>query len=91
MAEREKSFIPGVVLIVIGLFFLFNELNIFHFRWRHLYPILMLGGSLLFFASMLTKKDKGAIFPASVFLILGLFFLMRNFDIFAIVKNKGIL
>jgi len=83
MAEREKSFIPGIVLIIIGAVFLFNELNIFHFRWRHLYPILMLGGSALFFTSMLTKKEKGSIFPASVLLILGLFFALRNFDIFS--------
>ncbi len=83
MATREKSYIPGLVLIIVGTVFLFNELNIFHFRWRDLYPILMLGGSALFFASMLTKKEKGAIFPASVLLILGLFFLMRNFDIFS--------
>ncbi len=83
MAKREKSYIPGVVLIIIGTLFLFNELNIFNFRWRHLYPILMLGGSVLFLASMLTKKEKGAIFPATVLLILGLFFLLRNFDIFS--------
>lgn len=84
MAEREKSFIPGIVLIIIGTVFLFNELNIFYFRWRHLYPLLMLGGSALFFTSMFTKKEKGAIFPASVLLILGLFFFMRNFDIFSL-------
>ena len=83
MAERERSYIPGVVLIIIGTLFLFNELNIFTFRWRYLYPILMLGGGALFFASMLAKKEKGAIFPATVLLILGLFFLTRNFDIFS--------
>ncbi|TDI96460.1 MAG: hypothetical protein E2O76_11850 [Caldithrix sp.] len=83
MAEREKSFIPGAVLIIIGVVFLFNELNIFNFRWRYLYPILMLGGSALFFVSMFTKKEKGAIFPATVLLILGLFFALRNFDIFS--------
>lgn len=81
MAEREKSFIPGVVLIVVGLVFLLNELDVIYFRWGHLYPILMLAGSALFFSSMLTKKEKGAVFPATVLLVLGLFFFLRNFDV----------
>jgi len=75
MAKREKSYIPGVVLIIIGTLFLFNELNIFNFRWRHLYPILMLGGSVLFLASMLTKKRERRYFSCHCSFDIGVVFL----------------
>ncbi|MFQ5676439.1 MAG: LiaI-LiaF-like domain-containing protein [bacterium] len=60
-----------------------DELDVIYFRWRHLFPILLLTGSALFFASMASKKEKGAVFPATALLVLGLFFLLRNFDIFS--------
>jgi len=82
MAEKEKSIIPGALLILVGLFLLLHQLDLVYLRWRHLYPILMLGFSALFFASIIYKRDKGAIFPGMVLLVLGLFFFLRNFDFF---------
>lgn len=80
MEKREKSFIPGVILIVIGSYFLLNRLGLFYLRWRSVYPIILLAVGALFLVAIFTKKDKGAAFPATVLLVLGLFFFLRNFD-----------
>ncbi len=84
MNQREKSFIPGIVLIAIGVFFLLHRLDIFYFRWSHLYPLILLGAGVLFFISIFTKNEKGSAFPATVLLVLGLFFLVRNYNYFSI-------
>lgn len=83
MAHKEKSFVPGLVLIAIGLILLFHQLDIFYFRWRFVYPLILLGLSAMFFVPMLSKKDRSAVFPATILLVLGLFFFIRNFDLFA--------
>lgn len=82
MAEKEKSIMPGVVLILIGLVLLLRQLGVVDLRWRYLYPIVLLCLGILFLVSMFTKGDKGAIFPATVLLVLGLFFILRNFALF---------
>ena len=43
MAERNRSFIPGALLILIGVLFLLRELDLFDLRWRQFYPLLLLG------------------------------------------------
>ncbi|MFQ5769222.1 MAG: LiaI-LiaF-like domain-containing protein [bacterium] len=83
MAKGEKSLIPGVLLIIVGVFFLLNQLDLFYFRWRHFYPIILLGLGALFFISIFTKNEKGSAFPATIFLVLGFFFLLRNFGYFS--------
>lgn len=80
MAEKEKSIIPGALLVLIGVFLLLQQLGVLNLRFRHFFPIAMLGLSALFFISLLNKKDKGAVFPATVLLVLGLYFLVRNFE-----------
>ncbi|NIR51432.1 hypothetical protein GWO43_22905, partial [candidate division KSB1 bacterium] len=81
MANRERSLIPGVILILLGLYFLLDRLNVFYFRWEYLYPLILLGLGVLFLVAIFTKKDKGAAFPATILLILGLFFFLRNYGL----------
>ncbi|MFQ5640281.1 MAG: LiaI-LiaF-like domain-containing protein [bacterium] len=81
MEKREKSFTPGVILIVIGLYFLLDQLNLFHFSWREIFPVALLLLGSLFLVSIFTRKDKSAAFPATVLLVLGAFYFLRNFDL----------
>ena len=83
MSEKGKSLIPGALLVVIGLFLLLNRLDVFDFRWRHFYPIVLLAMGVLFILSALTKSEKGGVFPGAMFLVLGCFFLFRNYDLFS--------
>lgn len=83
MSEKGKSLIPGALLVVIGLFLLLNRLDVFDFRWRHFYPIVMVAMGALFFISALRKSDRAGAFPGAMFLVLGLFFFFRNYDLFS--------
>lgn len=84
MTERERSHIPGIILIVIGTILLLHQLDLIYLRWRHIYPIILLAFGVLFFVSTVTKKDKGAAFPATVLMVLGLFFFLRNYSYFSV-------
>ena len=82
MAKASKSLFPGIILISIGAIFLLNQLDVFYFRWWHLYPLVLLALAALFFFSVFTKNQKGAVFPGTVLLSLGLFFFLRNYGYF---------
>ena len=82
MPDKQKSIVPGVVLIIIGGYLLLNQLGVFYFRWRYFYPIAMLALSALFFISIYVKNERRHAFPATALLILGLFFFIRNFNLF---------
>ena len=80
MEKRERSFVPGIVLIVIGFYFLLKQLGVFfYFRMYQIYPIGLIVLGAFFLVLVFTKKDKGAAFAATVFLVLGVFFFLRNF------------
>ncbi|MFQ6114727.1 MAG: LiaI-LiaF-like domain-containing protein [bacterium] len=84
MAEREKSYVPGIILIVMGVILLLHQLDFIFLRWRHIFPIILLALGVFFLISTVTRKDKGAAFPATVLLVLGLFFFFRNFAYFSV-------
>ncbi len=84
MAKASKSLFPGIILISIGAIFLLNQLDVFYFRWWHLYPLVLLALGALFFFSVFTKNQKSAAFPGTVLLSLGLFFFLRNYGYFAL-------
>lgn len=84
MAEREKSYIPGILLIVVGVLLLLYQLDVLYLRWSKIYPVGLLILGVLFFVSIMTRKDKGAAFPATVLIVLGLFFFLRNYGYFSL-------
>ncbi len=83
MATKEKSYIPGVVLILIGAYLLLQGLDIISFRWHHLYPLILLAIGAYLLIPVFSRKDTGAAFPATFLLVLGLFFFFRNYDFFS--------
>ncbi len=84
MAEKDRSILPGIVLILIGVVFLLQQLDVFYFRWRHIYPVILLAFGALFAVAIFTKGDRGAAFPATVLIVLGVFFVFRNFELFSV-------
>ncbi len=83
MSQRNKSIVPGVVLICVGVILLLRKFGILYLHWRHIYPIVMLGLGLGLFYSAIGRKDRGSAFPGAILLVLGAFFLLRNFQIFS--------
>ncbi len=83
MSEKRKSLIPGALLIVVGIILLLRQIDLLYVSWRQLYPFLLLGIGVLFSVSCFARQDKGAAFPAGMFVVLGLFFVLRNFGIFS--------
>lgn len=83
MAQSTKSYTPGVVLIATGFFLLLWQLGVLEVSVRELTPILLIALGCWFFYSAAAKKDRGAVFPGTIFLVLGLFFAVRNYGLFA--------
>ena len=81
MSTHKHSIWPGLILIIIGALLLIHKLTPYSFGWYELYPLILIGLGLLFFASIVHKRDKGAVFPGTIVLLLGLFFFLRNYDI----------
>jgi len=81
MADKKGSLIPGVLLILIGLWFLARRFIFFTSHWMQIYPLM-----LLFFAGFLIIETfrghrSGALFWGITFFFIGLFFLFRNYGI----------
>jgi phage shock protein PspC (stress-responsive transcriptional regulator) len=56
-ATRGPSFLPGVILIGLGLIFLFNRL-FFWFDFRYIWPLVLVGiGVVLIFHSVKPRKE----------------------------------
>ncbi len=83
MADKDRSVVPGVVLIVVGAYLLLREFGVIHLRWQHVYPVLMLGVGALLIVPVVRNRDSGPAFPATLLIVLGTFFLLRNYDILA--------
>ncbi len=84
MTEIKKaSIFPGLFLIFLGAILLLNKLVPDAINWRHVYPIILAGLGLWMLVAAFTnrKPDKGGVFPGTLLLFFGLFFLLRNFDL----------
>ena len=79
MEKRDKSLVPGIVLIAVGLLFLLHQMDVFYFRWRYIYPLGLLALGAVCLVSVFSKNQRSAAFPAGMFLSLGLFFFLRNY------------
>ena len=82
MPDKKSSIVPGALMIIVGGLLLLHRLDLIYLRWRDTYPLIMLGLSVWLFISAFSKEDKGQVFPATILLILGAFFFMRNFNLF---------
>jgi len=67
----------GFALVLIGLLFLLSSLDLWRFHWSQFLIII----GLFFCAAAFTSHDRGPIFPGSIILLIGLFFLLRHNDL----------
>ena len=63
----------GWILIAIGLFFLLQYILEWEFYWA---VVLMVLGAVLFVHASITRNHRG-VFPGTLLLLLGLFFLLK--------------
>ena len=80
MNKRSYSAILGVILILFGGLLLLDEWNVLDFTWDQTYPLFMLAIGVLSFISA-SKGNKSAAFWGTLFLLTGLFYLLRNADL----------
>ena len=81
MSTRRGSLVPGLVLVGLGLVLLVNRLEWAEVRWYHIYPLILLAIGLGSAYSIRGRGNRQGIFPAVFFLSLGVFFVLRNYDI----------
>ncbi len=80
MFRQSKSIVPGIILILIGLYFLADRLDWPLPDFFEIYPFLFL---LLALASATRIRGWGrreGVFGAVFFLTLSAFFILRNYD-----------
>ncbi len=80
MTKQKNSLVPGIILILIGLYFLANRLDWPIPDFFEIYPFIFL---LLAIASATRIRGLGqrdGVFGTFFFLTLGLFFILRNYD-----------
>jgi hypothetical protein len=81
MKNRRGSLVGGLILILIGGAMLAERLHVWLPAWEDLYPFIFI---LLGLASAYRIRGRGyrdGVFGAVFFLSLGVFFLLRNFDV----------
>ncbi len=78
MSSERRSIIPGVLLVAIGGLILLNKLDVFEFRFRDIFHYAIIALGIWFFYKLLVRNQRGAAFPATFFILLGLFFLFRQ-------------
>ena len=85
MCAKENNsrgpLIFGFLLILIGGAILLGRLDVLRIGWFELYPIMITALGLLFLILALVNREKGTLFPATFFLTIGIYFILRNFDI----------
>jgi hypothetical protein len=76
--RRRRGLFPSLFLIFIGIVFLLRSFHLF--QWHDVWPVLLFGVGLLLFLSAFGRRDKGAVFPGTILVLVGtFFFLWKNY------------
>jgi len=77
--ENYGLYIPGFILLFLGIFFFFNVYTDWEYH-HYLWPIYTLTVSLTFYLTSFFGKEKDLILPANILLLItfGLFFISCN-------------
>ena len=67
----------GFALVIIGLLFLLSSFDVWDFHWSHILIII----GIFFYAGAFSGSDRGPIFPGTIVLLIGLFFMLREYDV----------
>lgn len=76
---KKHSVIGGVLLILLGLFFLFQQLDLPYLKQIATWQLILIGIGIYFIiTSLIDGKRDGAIFPGVILLGLGIHFLGQD-------------
>jgi hypothetical protein len=76
--KNLSSVFLGVAFILAGVAILLNQYQVLTFGWTQFYPLALIGLGVYFILDIV-QGNKGAIFWATISILLGLFFFLRNF------------
>jgi len=79
MSDQRPTFIAGVILLLVGAVLFLQRLGMFYFGWGEAYPLAMLSLAAALYYAAFKKDDRASAFPATVLLVLGIFYFLRNF------------
>lgn len=74
--DNEGLFVPGTILLFLGIFFFFNIATSWNYH-RYLWPMYVFAVSLAFYVTAIFGKNSDFYIPANILLIItvGLFFI----------------
>jgi hypothetical protein len=73
MATSQRSWIPGFILIALGILFLIPRFA--DVRMSQLWPFIILAGGILFFVGfLLNRSEYGLLMPGTILTVTGLLF-----------------
>ncbi len=79
MAQQQRSLVPGIILIVLGILFLLPRL--FHIHLSDLWPVFILGGGVAFYIAFIADRSNyGLLMPGTILTVIGLLFLYCTFE-----------
>ncbi len=81
MVQKKNSIIPGIFLIFIGFWLFSRQSSYLSFHWDKIYPVFLCALGLLLITEFFWRRQSGNIFWGVISLVLGIFFILRNFDI----------
>lgn len=81
MRHRAGTIVPGIILILLGFFFLLQQFAPGIFGWDRIWPIFPTVGGIAFLAGWLFSKDHdpGLLFVGTAAILVGLFFFPFSF------------
>ena len=84
MRDRARAIVPGIVLILLGSFFLLQQFAPGLFGWDRIWPVFPTLGGVAFLAGWLFSKDHdpGLLFVGTAATLVGLFFFPFSFGLF---------
>ncbi len=71
---KPRGLFPATFLIFLGLIFLLRSLHLLD--WSDAWPLILVGVGTMIFISGLGRTDKGAVFPGTVLILVGVFFFL---------------
>ncbi len=81
MSKSRGSVIPGIILIIIGVWFLSRHFYPVEIVWVNTYPIVFILFAIFLIFNGLRRPNTSNMFWGVFFLCIGAFFTLRNFGI----------
>ena len=79
METPQRSLVPGIILIALGLLFLIPRLLNVHLG--ELWPLLIFGGGIGFYVGFIhDRSNYGLLMPGTILSVIGLLFLYCTFE-----------